>query len=308
MKKCTNCGIKIGNQYKYCPVCKCELPKRKIWPWILVGVICLAVFSSFSNDNNSDASYSTNNSISENEKNIKTQINKDEYQTFVYEEISKNPDLYKGKKCMFKGRVVQVKNSWLSSKILRINVSNGHRFNNDIVYVEYTPKSSEPEIMEDDRVIVYGTLDGNKSYSAIFGNEVTIPLLKAESLEIQNEQSFDTEGKIDDCDIKVIFLKKSKNNEAIVRLRFTNNTQETTNFSSLFDAKLYQNNVSCSQHYFCSDNNFLDNSHSDVKPKGSIDIDFCYKLQDNTPATFEVTSSYYLGNHKSDKIFKTFNL
>ena len=101
MKKCTNCGIRIGNQYKYCPVCKCELPKRKIWPWLLVipvGIIYYgAISSNFSNDNNSSASYSTNNSVSDNEKTIKTQINKDEYQTFVYEEVFKNPELYKGK-------------------------------------------------------------------------------------------------------------------------------------------------------------------------------------------------------------------
>ena len=45
--------------------------------------------------------------------------------------------------------------------------------------------SSEANILEDDIVMMYGTLAGDYTYETVMGNELTVPFLMAEYIDIQ---------------------------------------------------------------------------------------------------------------------------
>ena len=40
-------------------------------------------------------------------------------------------------------------------------------------------------VLEDDRVVVYGRLDGNYTYTSIWGNSVTVPSVVADKIELK---------------------------------------------------------------------------------------------------------------------------
>lgn len=116
---------------------------------------------------------------------LKTQAEKEEEekqaylnscQSYTYDEISRNPDNYKDKRAKFEGQVVQVQEVYSNSIILRVDVTkNEYDFWEDTVYVHYTYSDGESRILEDDIITMYGTLNGLKTYTTIFGGSVTIP-------------------------------------------------------------------------------------------------------------------------------------
>lgn len=106
-------------------------------------------------------------------------------QGYSYEEISRNPDNYKGLPAVFTGEVAQVMESSYSSTItLRVNVTQGeYGWWDDTIYVTYTMPEGRGRILEKDIVTIYGTLDGLESYTAVLGNTITIPRVKAKYIE-----------------------------------------------------------------------------------------------------------------------------
>lgn len=107
---------------------------------------------------------------------------------FAYKDIARNPNNYEGQQAKFTGQVIQVEESW-GSDILRIDVTKDeYGVWNDTIYVDYTPKSkNESRVLENDVVTVYGKLDGIKTYTTIFGSDVSIPYLKAQYIDISPE-------------------------------------------------------------------------------------------------------------------------
>ena len=55
---------------------------------------------------------------------------------------------------------------------------------NDTVYVTYTPESGEDKILEDDIITIWGTAEGDCSYTSTMGATITLPLINAECIEI----------------------------------------------------------------------------------------------------------------------------
>ena len=106
-------------------------------------------------------------------------------QSYSYQDISRTPDNYKGLPAVFTGEVAQVLESSYSSTInLRVNVTQGeYGWWDDTIYVSYTMPSGSPRILEKDIVTIYGDLDGLESYTAVLGNTVTIPRIKAKYIE-----------------------------------------------------------------------------------------------------------------------------
>ena len=109
----------------------------------------------------------------------------DSCQTYSYEEIARNPDTYFGEHTKFKGEVIQVMPEG-DSYTLRVNITQGSYFWSDPILVTYTKQdSSEANILEDDIVMMYGTLAGDYTYETVMGNELTVPFLMAEYIDIQ---------------------------------------------------------------------------------------------------------------------------
>lgn len=103
---------------------------------------------------------------------------------YTYKEISRNPDNYKGAYAHFKGKIIQSIESG-DSYTFRVNITKNYYSYIDTILVTYTKKeSSESRLLEDDIVDIYGLLAGTHTYETVMGNEVTIPLLLAEYIEL----------------------------------------------------------------------------------------------------------------------------
>lgn len=97
-----------------------------------------------------------------------------------YQDILRNPNNYKNQYIKVTGKVIQVSNGWFNSVTIRLNDSS-----NDTWYISYTYESdNESKILEGDNISVYGESTGTKSYTAIFGNQITIPSIDAKYVDI----------------------------------------------------------------------------------------------------------------------------
>ena len=108
-----------------------------------------------------------------------------EYKVYSYEEIARNPNKVKGHKAMVFGKVIQVIEQG-DSVNLRVNISQSEwDIYSDTVYVTYTKKTSdEDRILENDIVMIMGTLDGLYTYDADSGAQVTLPLIQSDYIRI----------------------------------------------------------------------------------------------------------------------------
>lgn len=57
--------------------------------------------------------------------------------------------------------------------------------NSEIFYVTYPEELLDFNLLEDDYIFINGTLAGLKTNNAIFGNQVTLPEVHADSIELQ---------------------------------------------------------------------------------------------------------------------------
>ena len=90
-------------------------------------------------------------------------------------------------KATFKGKVIQVQESG-KRVVLRVNVTQGeYGLWEDTIYVDYQRKTdTESRVLEEDIITLYGEIKGIKDYTAVFGNQISIPHLIAEYIDINN--------------------------------------------------------------------------------------------------------------------------
>lgn len=200
---CRTCGAQISASAKSCVHCGAKrrpkmTPAKTIALVLLVtlvAIIEIAIFASpseesTSHDNPTVESKYTSPIDSNSNEEIQEKSPEDvraEYiatcSTFPYEDVSRNPDKYKGQSCAVKGTVIQVAESVIdlfdtNSVTLRIEAADG------IWYVDYTREEGESRILEGDEVICYGECDGVTTYIAIMGNTVTVPKLNLKYYEL----------------------------------------------------------------------------------------------------------------------------
>lgn len=90
----------------------------------------------------------------------------------TYNQLARTPDDYKGEKCKFRGKVVQVMEEE-SIVVMRLAVNGNY---DNILYVMTTSKALNNErILEDDYITVYGTSAGIYTYTTVLGASVSIP-------------------------------------------------------------------------------------------------------------------------------------
>lgn len=96
--------------------------------------------------------------------------------------LDKNPDSYKGQRCQYTGKIVQVMESAGTTDI-RMNVTPGsYGFWSDTVYVTF--EGTTPAV-EDSIIVVYGEIDGSYTYTSQAGYRITLPLIKAKYIDVQ---------------------------------------------------------------------------------------------------------------------------
>ena len=99
--------------------------------------------------------------------------------TLDYEAVERDPEKYIGTRVYVSGEVVQVSESG-SRVYMRIESKDG------IWYAEYKLSAGESRILENDKITVYGRCTGVETYTAIFGNQVTIPSMDVFCVELSN--------------------------------------------------------------------------------------------------------------------------
>lgn len=95
-----------------------------------------------------------------------------------YEDVSRNPDQYDGKKIKISGEVIQVSEGWFDGVTLRIDCGG------DTWYVTYTRSEGEGRILEGDYLTAYGACSGVESYTSVLGAQVTIPSMEMKYYEL----------------------------------------------------------------------------------------------------------------------------
>ncbi len=92
------------------------------------------------------------------------------------------PFRYKGEKWHIYGQIIQVMDNDDGTYDFRIATYNdGYGdYYDDLVYVRFKPEKGADKLLEDDKVNVYGECRGELSYESTFGQEITIPSMRAE--------------------------------------------------------------------------------------------------------------------------------
>ena len=101
---------------------------------------------------------------------------------YSFDEVSRNPSAYEGRPAVFRGEVVQVLEDG-NYVDLRVNVTDEGYWWSDTIYVTYRIPDGAPRILEDDVITIYGRMGGLVSYTSIFGETITLPLLEAVYIE-----------------------------------------------------------------------------------------------------------------------------
>ena len=177
---CEKCGFRFSKKIKKCPQCSSKHSQRffnKWWFWLFVVIV---IFAFYPAQNNVD---------DVNIQSEQTVISEDEYKsncrTVNYTDVARNPNNYIGESVVFKGKVVQIQENG-NNVMLRVNVTEGeYGIWDDTLYIEYKRKSeNESRILEDDIITVYGKMNGIKNYQAVMGNQISIPYLLAEYIDV----------------------------------------------------------------------------------------------------------------------------
>ena len=108
-------------------------------------------------------------------------------QTYTFEQMARNPDSFKGTNVKLIGEVVQVMEGAYSNS-LRVNITKKGTYSTyytDTIYVSYEPKAGEDKILEDDIITIYGTAQGDYSYTSTMGAKITLPYVTAKYIILQ---------------------------------------------------------------------------------------------------------------------------
>lgn len=100
-----------------------------------------------------------------------------DYGKLDYEDYSRYPEQHYGEKVVLKGKVIQVLGDKTSGFKLRFATSGS----DDIVFVVVKNKL-DFNILENDRLTIYATMDGTFTYDSVLGQQITLPA--AEAVEV----------------------------------------------------------------------------------------------------------------------------
>lgn len=109
--------------------------------------------------------------------------------TYTYKEMARNPETFEGTNVKVTGEVIQAMYDTYSVT-LRVNITKTGTYSTyytDTIYVTYNPEAGESKILEDDIITLWGTSQGDKTYTSTMGAQITIPHIKAKYITIEEE-------------------------------------------------------------------------------------------------------------------------
>ncbi|MEE1246335.1 MAG: hypothetical protein UHL70_03670 [Acutalibacteraceae bacterium] len=181
----------------------------KWWFWVIIAVLALLIISGIGSNGENDSDTVNSNdeyveSVDETTEETTTEkitttkptttvpkLSESEFKaqcsTIDFDTIARNPDKYKGKKYKFTGEVIQVSETSLLGTTfcgLRIDVTQGEYGWEDTIYATVTIKEGEDRILEDDIITIWGTCEGNYTYTSVMGASISLPKIDVEYFEI----------------------------------------------------------------------------------------------------------------------------
>ena len=114
---------------------------------------------------------------------VEENIYKNSCSKYSYKDLLRNPFDYQGKKAYFFGKILQKVSSTqyrVGIDCSKYNYISGYHCDNTI-YVTY---SGDTSLIEDDMVNMWGTMNGNQSYTSVMGASITIPSFNAKYISI----------------------------------------------------------------------------------------------------------------------------
>lgn len=110
-----------------------------------------------------------------------------ECEDIPYKQIARKPYDYEGKYARFTGKVIQVVESGLDT-ILRVKLNEEYQSTDDVLYVEYRRSDMrDSRILDDDKIALYGVLDGLETYSTVLNSQASIPRMIAYTIELLDD-------------------------------------------------------------------------------------------------------------------------
>lgn len=97
----------------------------------------------------------------------------------TYNQLSRDPDEYKGQKVKFSGRVLQVIEGDYSTAL---RVATKGRYDN-VIHVQYLKGLVKSRILEDDTITIYGTSAGLYTYESTGSGYITIPQISVDYID-----------------------------------------------------------------------------------------------------------------------------
>lgn len=179
---------------------------KKWWFWVIIILVVAGIVGSTNNQNNtiSTSSSNTNNETNivekqetEEEKQARLEqerLQKEQEkttfkagcQTYTFEQMARNPENFKGTNVKLTGQVIQALYG-TGTVDLRVNITKKGQYTTyytDTIYVVYYPEEGEDKILEDDIITIYGTSQGDYTYTSTLGSPVTLPLIYGRYIEI----------------------------------------------------------------------------------------------------------------------------
>lgn len=107
-------------------------------------------------------------------------------QTYTFEQMARNPENFKGTNVKVTGEVVQALYG-TSGVDLRVNITKEGTYTTyytDTIYVVYYPEAGEDKILEGDIITIYGTSQGDYTYTSTLGASINLPLIYGKYIEL----------------------------------------------------------------------------------------------------------------------------
>lgn len=98
----------------------------------------------------------------------------------TYNQLARTPDDYKGKKCKFKGKVVQIMED---SGLVMMRLAVNGDYNNILILTATEDILNEGRILEDDYITVYGTSTGIFTYTSTMGASISMPSVYVDKVD-----------------------------------------------------------------------------------------------------------------------------
>lgn len=130
-----------------------------------------------------------------------------------YEDLFRYNEKYVGKIVHIKGQVLQVSETGTDDFVVRLATKDsGYGYYDDIVWVEF--RNTNERILEDDMLDVYGEVIGIQTYTAVLGNEVSLPAVVTRVCSIMDKGEIAEDQLSDATTLSVSAMSKNWDSDA----------------------------------------------------------------------------------------------